>query len=64
MGDNEQKKENALALWKILLGLFLLTYFLWYINGGPERWNKKIEGEINKKNIQENLINSKFYLKN
>lgn len=54
--DNAQKKNNALALWEILVGLFLLTYFLWYVNGGPEKWDKKMEGEITKKSIQENLI--------
>lgn len=55
-----EKKERSIGLWKILLGLFFITYFLWYINGGPEKWDKKIGGEINKKNIGNNIINTMF----
>ena len=58
MNTHEERRENAISLWKILVSLFFLTYFLWYFNGGPEKWNEKFAGEINSRSVKQNIFNN------
>jgi TM2 domain-containing membrane protein YozV len=58
--DNEQAGKNSLSLLKMFLGIFIITYFFWYIGGGPERWNNKFE-KVNKEVVQENLIGTEVF---
>lgn len=51
----EERNSRSLDLLKIFIGLFFITYALWYFGGGPEEWDEKIRGEINAKSIKENI---------
>ena len=59
---NQQAVENAKYLAKVFLGIFILTYFLWYVGGGPERWNKKFK-DVDFNTIKKEGIFSKAVIK-
>ncbi len=59
---SEGKKEgNTLSGIQIFLGIFVVTYFLWYMGGGPEKWERKYE-TIGKQEIKENIAGKGIFL--
>ncbi len=53
--DYENSKNNSFELLKIFLVIFLIGFVIWYLNGGPEKWEKKMmeikkEQELKEKN--------------
>ena len=53
--DHKKAAEESISVLNILLIIFAVTYFIWYIGGGPERWEAKFRG-LNKEYIKDNLI--------
>jgi hypothetical protein len=56
--DYKKDSEDAINFLKIMLAFFVALYFLWYINGGPDRWNKKFQNNSQKALESNSLITS------
>ena len=59
--DHNQAADNSLSLLKMFLGLFALTYLLWYMGGGPARWESRFE-HITKQDVMENVVGKGVFL--
>ncbi len=53
--DPKQAEENAISLAKMFFGVFAIAYLFWYTDGGPERWNRKME-KVTIETIKQNII--------